>query len=124
MLWCQGMWYSSKESQSTKLRQSTLKNQGSCTIRSQSCQDRQQKPKSHNNSYLRLRHQNIQIRKNQSQRQSTQGFYCKNRRQLSLKNQQPVEQSAGRQAESRHKGHQKGRTRGPSPPKNSQTRTS
>ena len=118
------MWYSSKESQSTKLRQSISKNQGSCTIRSQSCQDRQQKPKSHNNSYLRLRHRNIQIQKSQSQRQSTQGFYCKNRRQSNLKNQQPVEQSAGRQAESRHKDHRQDRTKGPSPPRNSQTKTS
>src|SRR5271169_4129374 len=121
MLWCQGMWYSSKESQSTKLRQSTSKNQGSCKIRSQSCQDRQQKPKSHNNSYLRLRHQNIQIRRSQSQRQSTQGSYCKNRRRLNLKNQQPAERSA---AEGRYKGHRQGRTKGPSPPKNSQTKTS
>src|SRR5271169_3709052 len=124
MLWCQGMWYSSKESQSIKLRQSTSKNQGSCTIRLQSCQDRQQKPKSHNKSYLRLRHRNIQIRKSQSQRQSTQGFYCKNRRQWNLKNQQPAERSADQQAESRHKGHRRDRTKGPSPPRNSRTKTS
>src|SRR5579859_2809198 len=111
------MWCLSKGSQSTKLRQST-RNQGSSTTRLQSCQNRQQKPKSHNKSHRCLQYRNtqiqIQIRKNQ--KQSTLKSYCKNPRRRS---QRP----AVRQAD-QHKGHRQGRTRGSLLPRNSRARTS
>src|SRR5579859_8145507 len=106
------MWCLSKGSQSTKLRQST-RNQGSSTTRLQSCQNRQQKPKSHNKSHRRLQYRNtqiqIQIRKNQ--KQSTLKSYCKNPRQRS---QRPAKRQADQ-----HKGHQNDQAKGPSPPRNS-----
>src|SRR5579859_6489529 len=90
---CQGMWCLSKGSQSTKLRQST-RNQGSSTTQLQSCQNHQQKPKSHNKSHRHLQYRNtqiqIQIRKNQ--KRSTLKSYCKNPRR---RNQRPAVRASG-----------------------------
>src|SRR5271154_918785 len=49
ILWCQGMWCSSRENRSTKLQQHTSKNPGLCTTQLPCFKDRLQKPKSHNN---------------------------------------------------------------------------
>src|SRR2546423_7024037 len=90
MWWYQGMWYLSRESQSTKLRQPTSKSLELCTIRSQYYQDHLQKPKSHNDSYLRLRHRNTQIGNNwKNQNQSARRLYWNNPRprRTNLKNQ-------------------------------------
>src|SRR5579859_8101439 len=111
------MWCLSKGSQSTKLRQST-RNQGSSTTRLQSCQNRQQKPKSHNKGHRRLQYRNtqirIQIRKNQ--KRSTLKSYCKNPRRRS---QRPAKRQADQ-----HKGHQDDQAKGPSPPRNFKTKSS
>src|SRR5579859_609174 len=110
------MWYLSKGSQSTKLRQSSRK-QGSSTTRLQSCQNRQQKPKSHSNN-LRLSHRNtqIQIQIQKNQKRSTLKSYCKNPRQ---KSQRPAKQQADQ-----HKGHQDDQAKGPSPPRNFKMKSS
>src|SRR5579859_3278375 len=111
------MWCLSKGSQSTKRRQS-MRNQGSSTTRLQSCQNRQQKPKSHNKSHRCLQYRNtqiqIQIRKNQ--KRSTLKSYCKNPRRRS---QRPAERQADQ-----HKGHQDDQAKGPSPPRNFKTKSS
>src|SRR5579859_5922280 len=106
------MWCLSKGNQSTKLRQST-RNQGSSTTRLQSCQNRQQKLKSHNKSHRHLQYLNtqiqIQIRKNQ--KQSTLKSYCKNPRR---RNQRLAERQAD----------QDDQAKGPSPPRNFKTKSS
>src|SRR5271154_1257084 len=108
------MWCSSRENQSTKLQRPTSKNTGLCTTRSRCYQDRLQKPKSHNDNSQPLRRNQ---KKRKSQQQSTQGFYCNKRPRRT--SQQPAEQHAGQ-----HKGPRQDRPKGPSPPRNSRTKTS
>src|ERR1700733_10398787 len=119
MWWCQGMWYLSRENQSTKLQQPTSKNPGLCTIQSPFYQDHLRISRNHDSSSQRLRHPNTRIQnQNRNHSQSTHSISCKNQQRMNHKSQQP----AVRQAE--RKGSQRVRTKGPQPPRDSRTKPS